>query len=296
MFLTTGTKWLKSTKVATKTTLAPKRITPITKLTCNANQLTRNASQKKVGMTPLVHSGISALFPTQSVIVANKVIPKVDSTALVYLDNPPQHTEEDKDAAAYLGVNHFYRGPNNYFYMVQFEPSNNPSFSNYIELVKLSFYGRAPYGTISEVTLSPELLKNFEHLLETKDIQCRTFFFDKSRIPKDVQRVAEVLIVIMTPGGFWMISCHGTYFQITANKDQMIGNILKNLHVELKKPENPIYQEVIQNLQKQRESENLGGNTTKLANKGKRLPTQKAFAGSVNLTTKKTDDFNEIDE
>jgi hypothetical protein len=288
MLLNTGVKWLKSTKVATKTTPIPKRITPITtKLTCNENQLTRNASQK-IGLTPLVHSGISALFPTQSVIVANKVIPKVDSTALVYLDNPPQHTEEDKDAAAYLGVNHFYRGPNNYFYMVQFEPSNNPSFENYIELVKLSFYGRAPYGTISEVTLSPELLKNFEHLLETKDIQCRTFFFDKSRIPKDVQRVAEVLIVIMTPGGFWMISCHGTYFQITANKDQMIGNILKNLHVELKKPENPIYQEVIQNLQKQRENE-------KLPAKGKKLPTQKAFAGSVNLTTKKTEDLNEID-
>jgi len=292
MFLNNTTKLLKTTKIATKTTPVPKRITPITQLSLNTKlpiQLTRNASQKKIGLSPLVHSGISALFPQQSVIVPNKVIPKVDSTALVYLDNPPQHTEEDKDAAAYLGVNHFYRSANNYFYMVQFEPSENPSFTNYIELVKLSFYGRAPYGTISEVNLSPELLVNFEHLLQTKDIQCKAFFFDKSRIPKDVQRVAEVLIVIMTPGGFWMISCHGTHMQLTANKDILIGGILKNLHVELKEPVSPLVKEIV--AQKQ-ENELVNEKPKKKV----KLPTQYAFTGSVNLTTKKTEDLSDIDD
>lgn len=175
------------------------------------------------------------LLNQQNAMVQNKIKPKTDNTASVYLENPPLSTEEDKDAAAYLGVNNFYRGGNNHFYMIQFEPTTNPSIHDYVEAAKLQFYSKVPYGSISSVEISSQLLGNIQHLLQTSDIQCRALFFDKKRVPGDVQRVAELLFVIMTPGGFWNISCHSTYMYLTTNKDQLFGNILKNLHVELRK-------------------------------------------------------------
>jgi len=223
------------------------------------------------------------LFNQQNAAAVQKISPKTDNTASVYLENPPQATEEDKDAAAYLGVNHFYRGGNNHFYMIQFEPTSNPSLHDYIESAKLQFYSKIPYGSISDVELSEQLLGNIQHLLQTSDIQCRALFFDKKRVPGDVQRVAELLFVIMTPGGFWNISCHSTFLYLTSHKDQLFGNILKNLHVELRKSA----------LNKKIEE------TTKLPKKlsktrltKRKKITQKAPIGSLNLAVKDPEDLS----
>lgn len=233
-------------------------------------QNTRFFSNRKTSVIPsILQQSMSPLMMNQQAIVQNKIEPKTDNTATVYLENPPQSTEEDKDAAAYLGVNNFYRGPNNHFYMLQFNPNANPSLNDYIELAKIQFYSKAPYGSISNVEISPQLMGNIQHLLQTSDIQCRALFFDKKRVPGDVQRVAELLFVVMTPGGFWNISCHATYLFLTSNKDQLCSNILKNLKVELRKTKK--LEEVAKKAKK----------TTKLT---KRMKVTKAEIGAVNVT------------
>lgn len=166
-------------------------------------------------------------------LTGNKVAPKTDNTASVYLENPPPLAEEDKEAASYLGVNHFYRGANNNFYMIQFDPAQD-SINDYLEHAKLEFYGKIPYGSISEVELSNDLLGKIEHLLQSHDIECRALFFDKKKQPTDVQRVAELLFIVKTPGGFWNISCHSTYFHLATNKDLLFGTLLKNLRIDLR--------------------------------------------------------------
>jgi hypothetical protein len=47
---------------------------------------------------------VSPILLNQNAALQNKVKPKTDNTASVYLENPPSATEEDKDAAAYLGI------------------------------------------------------------------------------------------------------------------------------------------------------------------------------------------------
>jgi len=161
--------------------------------------------------------------------------PKTDNTASVYLSNPPAFTEEDKEAASYLGVNNFYRGGNNHFYMIQFQPDTVSTINDYIEHTKLEFFGKIPYGTVSEVQISQSLLSNIQQLIQARGVECKALFFDKKRQPNDIQRVAELLFVIKTPGGFWNVSCHSTYHHITTNKDQLFANVLQNLRVELRK-------------------------------------------------------------
>ena len=77
-------------------------------------------------------------------------------------------------------MNHFYRGANNNFYMIQFDPAQD-SITDYLEHAKLEFYGKIPYGSISEVELSNDLLGKIEHLLQSHDIECRALFFDKKK-------------------------------------------------------------------------------------------------------------------
>jgi len=233
-------------------------------------QNTRFFSNRKSVIPSILQQSMSPLLLNQqNVMIQNKIEPKTDNTASVYLEHPPQSTEEDKDAAAYLGVNNFYRGPNNHFYMLQFNPNANPSLNDYIELAKIQFYSKAPYGSISNVEISPQLFGNIQHLLQTSDIQCRALFFDKKRVPGDVQRVAELLFVVMTPGGFWNISCHATYLFLTSNKDQLCTNILKNLKVELRKSK------------KLEETAKKAKKSTKLT---KRVKLSQAEIGAVNVT------------
>lgn len=230
-------------------------------------------SNRKTSVIPsiLQQTMSPVLLNLQNVMIQNKIKPKTDNTASVYLEKPPQATEEDKDAAAYLGVNNFYHGGNNHFYIIQFEPTANPNMDKYIEHAKVQFFSKVPYGSISNVEISPQLLVNIQHLLQTSDIQCKALFFDKKRIPGDVQRVAEILFVIMTPGGFWNVSCHSAYMYLALNKDQLFGNLLKNLHVELRKT-------AMNETSKKPKTKKVMKKVTK-----RRKITQKAEIGALNL-------------
>jgi len=264
---------------------AGRTVTPVVSANTIAKPAVQNAhfSNRKNSVIPsiLQQNNMPILLNQQNAaMVQSKIQPKTDNTASVYLENPPQATEEDKDAAAYLGVNNFYRGSNNHFYMIQFEPTSNPSINDYVELAKLQFYSKVPYGSISDVEISNELLGNIQHLLQTSDIKCKALFFDKKRVPGDVQRVAELLFVIMTPGGFWNISCHSTFMYLTSHKDQLFGNILKNLHVELRKSA--------------MKAETISKKSTKKPTKltKRKTITQKAEIGAMNLLVKDPEDLS----
>jgi len=262
---------------------AGRTVTPLISANVIAKPAVQNAffsNRKSVIPSILQQNNMPVLLNQQSAaMVQSKIKPKTDNTASVYLESPPQATEEDKDAAAYLGVNNFYRGSNNHFYMIQFEPTANPSLHDYVESAKLQFYGKVPYGSIADVQISEQLLGNIQHLLQTSDIQCKALFFDKKRVPGDVQRVAELLFVIMTPGGFWNISCHSTFMYLSSHKDQLFGNILKNLHVELRK-----------SAMKLESTKKSTKKVTKLT-KRKNI-TQKAPIGAMNLAVKDPEDLS----
>jgi hypothetical protein len=159
-----------------------------------------------------------------------------DATASVYLENPPPQHEEDKEAAAYLGVNHFYRsGGLTSFCIMKFEPVKNTPLDNYIETTKLDFYSKIPYGTVSKVDLAPSVTSHLNKALESENMESAALFFDKKRVPMELQRPAELSYILKTPGGFWNVSCHSTFFNLSTHKDSLFGSMLQNLRIELKK-------------------------------------------------------------
>jgi len=159
-----------------------------------------------------------------------------DATASVYLENPPPQHEEDKEAAAYLGVNHFYRsGGLTSFCIMKFEPVKNTPLDNYIETTKLDFYSKIPYGTVSKVDLAPAVTSHLNKALEAENVESAALFFDKKRVPMELQRPAELSYILKTPGGFWNVSCHSTFFNLSTHKDSLFGSMLQNLRIELKK-------------------------------------------------------------
>jgi hypothetical protein len=99
----------------------------------------------------------------------------------------------------------------------------------YVELAKLDFFSRTPYGTISQVYFNPTLT---EHL-NKEGIIYTSLFFDKKGRPDLIQRPAEMIFILKTPGGFWSITCHTSFFVLASQKDALFGNLLKNLRVEL---------------------------------------------------------------
>jgi len=159
--------------------------------------------------------------------------PQNDTSASVYLTAPPNDHEEDKEAAAYLGVNNFYRSGQS-FYVLKFDGSKeNMKLEDYVEMTKLDFYSRMPYGTVSQVYLNSTLTENMKELLQTNEVSCAALFFDKKGRPDTMQRPAEMILTIKTPGGFWNISCHSTFYGLASQKDVLFGNLLQNLRVEL---------------------------------------------------------------
>lgn len=77
-------------------------------LLCNGNLIEINVTRTNLFLETsvipsILQQSMSPLMMNQQAIVQNKIEPKTDNTATVYLENPPQSTEEDKDAAAYLG-------------------------------------------------------------------------------------------------------------------------------------------------------------------------------------------------
>jgi len=184
-------------------------------------------------------TGLLGKFNVDS--LQDKLPVNTDNTASVYLASVPPFTVEDKEAAAYLGVNNFYRHASNSgwqpssFYMLQFRPNAEENIEQYVEQIKLEFYAKLPYGIVSEVDLDSQILGHLANVLETNAVECKALFFDKKNNPSSGVRPAELLFIVRTPGGFWNVSCHASYFDLVAHKDQLFGSLVKNLRVELNK-------------------------------------------------------------
>jgi hypothetical protein len=154
--------------------------------------------------------------------------PQQDQSASVYLTAPPNDHVEDKDIAKYLGVNAFYKSLYSY-YSLKFEKKDSDiELRDYVERTKLEFYSKTPYGTISEVNLHPQLVEHF-----VPELDFAVLFLDKRGLPDIIQRIAEFVLFLKTPGGFWNISCTSTFYTLGSQKDILFGNLLKNLRIEL---------------------------------------------------------------
>lgn len=201
---------------------------------CNFSSAKRNAVVPNTKPTALMGK-----FNVDS--LQDKLPVNTDNTASVYLATVPPFTVEDKEAAAYLGVNNFYRHASNSgwqpssFYMLQFRPNAEENIDQYVEQIKLEFYAKLPYGIVSEVDLDSQILGHLANVLETHAVECKALFFDKKNNPSSGVRPAELLFIVKTPGGFWNVSCHASYFDLVAHKDQLFGSLIKNLRVELNK-------------------------------------------------------------
>jgi len=160
-----------------------------------------------------------------------KVVPlEQDPTAKVYFHNAPNDSEEDKETAGLLGFNSFFLARNSY-YSIKFQSKQEMALDSYTEMLKLDFFSRVPYGTVSEVHLDPELTS---HLAP---FEFSAFFFDKKGRPDAVQRSAEMTLVLKSPGGFWSICCFGSWYTLASQKEIFFGNLLNCLKAELVKPE-----------------------------------------------------------
>jgi len=213
-----------------------------------------NCNVLKSSMVPQMRSNFSTKISGTTIVPKHSALPfkflndgtgngvmkmppaQNDATASVYLENPPPQHEEDKEAAAYLGVNHFYRsGGLTSFCIMKFEPVKNVPLENYIETTKLDFYSKVPYGTVSKVDLAPAVTSHLNKALEAESLESAALFFDKKRVPMELQRPAELSYILKTPGGFWNVSCHSTFFNLSTHKDSLFGSMLQNLRIELKK-------------------------------------------------------------
>ncbi len=105
------------------------------------------------------------------------------------------------------------------------------SLDNWMEMVKLDFFSRVPYGNISAVLLDPELTT---HLAP---FEFAALFLDKKGRPDAIQRSAEMNLVLKSPAGFWSVCCFGSWATLASQKDIFFGNLLKSLKAELIKPE-----------------------------------------------------------
>jgi len=235
-----------------------------------------------------------------------------DATTSVYLENPPPQHEEDKDAAAYLGVNHFYRsGGLTSFCLLKFEAVNDTPLDNYIETTKLDFYSKIPYGTVSRVDLAPSVTSHLK-ALESESMESAALFFDKKRVPMELQRPAELSYILKTPGGFWVVSCHSTFFNLSTHKDSLFAAMIQSLRIELKKKtpitttiikaavspsvsEIPIIEETGALEKSKSKAKNASSKAPKKRpSKGSKL-THEANIGNINLTNPK-DDFTIDDD
>jgi len=212
---------------------------PVVAMDTHAVQ-TRQFSSKEGGNAPKPANKSAALVPKKSLAprflmlggaeLNGKIPPaELDPSANVYLAAPPNDHEEDKDVSVLLGVNAFYRSSQS-FYMMKFHKNETDmKLDDYVELAKLDFFSRTPYGTVSQVFFNPALT---EHL-NMQGIIYTALFFDKKGRPDVIQRPAEMIFILKTPGGFWSITCHTSFFVLASQKDALFGNLLKNLRVEL---------------------------------------------------------------
>jgi len=181
----------------------------------------------------LVPSPTKSIAPKIMWLTGNELPAKagavdIDKTANVYLTLPPNGHEEDPDVAHLLGVNHFYRSPNSY-YVLKFDPKEiNAKFEDYVDMFKLDFYSRVPYGLISPLFLNSELIAHIDPSLKYE-----AFFLDKKGRPDLAQRPAEMVLILRTPGGFWTVTCTSTFYAIAAQKDNYFVPLMRNLRIDL---------------------------------------------------------------
>jgi len=234
-----GSRTTHATHAKTHMPKIPKNCKPIVAMDANVVQ-TRHFSSKEGGNAPKPPNKSSSLVPKKSLAprflmlggaeLNGKIPPaEQDPSANVYLAAPPNDHEEDKDVSVLLGVNAFYRSSQS-FYMMKFHKNETDmKLDDYVELAKLDFFSRTPYGTVSQVFFNPALT---EHL-NREGIIYTALFFDKKGRPDVIQRPAEMIFILKTPGGFWSITCHTSFFVLASQKDALFGNLLKNLRVEL---------------------------------------------------------------
>jgi len=154
-----------------------------------------------------------------------------DATAKVYFHNAPNDSEEDKETASALGFNSFFMARHSY-YSIKFEQKHKDmTLDTYVDMLKLDFYSRVPYGTTSTVQLDPELTS---HLAP---FEFSAIFFDKKSRPDTVQRSAELTLILKSPGGFWSVCCFGSWLTLASQKEAFFGALLRSLKAELIRPE-----------------------------------------------------------
>jgi len=257
---------------------------------CNFSSAKRNAVVPNTKPTALMGK-----FNVDS--LQDKLPVNTDNTASVYLATVPPFTVEDKEAAAYLGVNNFYRHASNSgwqpssFYMLQFRPNAEENIDQYVEQIKLEFYAKLPYGIVSEVDLDSQILGHLANVLETHAVECKALFFDKKNNPSSGVRPAELLFIVKTPGGFWNVSCHASYFDLVAHKDQLFGSLIKNLRVELnkssnKKLTNPMMSTAIDSVMSGSNTAKAVPNAAKTASSLGTIPKPKKIRKRNNVTQK----------
>jgi len=156
--------------------------------------------------------------------------------------------------------------------------------TKYIEKVKLDFFSKAPYGTVSDVEFAPGVFEHLKESTDSENIATSALFFDKKKLPRDVQRPAELAILIKTPGGFWNVACHTTFYNLAAHKDSLIGALAQNLRVDLKKPS-----------EVKRHSRTAKGLRPALRKRVKDAKPSAAIVGNINLGSPKDllDDYND---
>jgi len=180
----------------------------------------------------LVPSTSKSIAPKIMWLAGNELSPKVpvdhDKTANVYLTVPPNGHEEDPDVANLLGVNQFFRSPNSYYVLKFYPRESTVKLEDYVDMFKLDFYSRVPYGLISPLFLNSELIAHFD-----PSIKHEAFFLDKRGRPDLAQRPAEMVLIVKTPGGFWTASCSSTFYAIAAQKDTYFVPLMRNLKVDL---------------------------------------------------------------
>jgi len=154
-----------------------------------------------------------------------------DTTAKVYFHNAPNDSEEDKETATALGFNSFFMARHSY-YSIKFEQKHKDmSLDTYVDMLKLDFYSRVPYGTTSTVQLDPELTSHLS------PFEFSAIFFDKKSRPDAVQRSAELTLILKSPGGFWSVCCFGSWLTLASQKEVFFGALLRSLKAELLLPE-----------------------------------------------------------
>ncbi len=112
---------------------------------------------------------------------------------------------------------------------------SNMKLSDYMEMLKLDFYSRVPFGTISSVQLDPTLIAHLPAELELHGL-----LLDKKGKPSvhsSMHRISEMVFAFKTPGGCWNTTITANYYTLSSQKETLVANLMKNLRVDLIKPE-----------------------------------------------------------